>query len=1787
MADINPADVELPADELRQPTMEELTRGHHIATGTQSKCDNRLWGEDVIEGATVVALTTYIVRNIVDIQHNDLVDEDLWEDFTESFYNWSEEMFFKAYDPAVKRLRSVLRERGIAVTRAVGVIASRGLHALLSTETLPEWDPQHLQQQTFNPRSKQFRIQGEKKVQFEEGQPGGEEQPGGDTQSEGDAQPGGGPQPEQTIQGNGLQETIERQRRATSEVSLRRPLTTGSQEPSSNLVQQIGYLQFPQQYDSEGEETIAMPTTGQDEYFAIPPLKIRKGVVEVKMVTDFRKLWDTSDNYGGEPYDLLEDKYKTFLDVARTVGCQRDQFHELFPYILKGQAKQFHQTFLRHEKFFRREYKKLDENFNTSVNRSQYATDWTSTNWSTIQNDPDLVGKGPLQVLDGMFRKLQLCQRALGHEYSGERHMHMQVTMACRGYVEFEMALQTEPFPTQVLYSKLRASLQATLVRKNTSYVNSYENIQREAETHLVDRQYGGTGGNRRRPQYPQGRGNSNSRPYNNSGNRPYNNGGGNNRPHNSSTGTRWNNSYKGRGNYKDSRNGATNAQGEMVCNVCHKPNCWSTNHSPEDRARAQRTWLTDNPGASREEYAMYLAETEGIDDYGDIEDPENLPDENPEQSESYYYYLANTSFIHNMTGEAKYGQETTTPSDQFTFRDRYSEQVYQGIIPDTGAAHHSTCGKGQYLALKKIDPNIVLDETTAGQASIVFGAGRTVKSIGTVTVHTEAGTYTFHVLDTETPFLACVQDMTANGVIHDNIERAMIHKTSGKRTPTVMKWGHPWFHLSPKENAAVMMTEKEMRMLHRRFNHPAWKRLYDLLHKAGHDVDPVALQAIQDMCHYCQLNGPPPKRFKFKLKDDHDFNYEVFVDVCFAKGEPVLHVVDSGTGFNAAGFLPSQDARTVYQTFAKLWIHTYLGPPDIITPDAGTAFEGDFVTSAKNSGSRVNKAPTEAHWTIGKVERAHSLLMRAYDIIHAEIGSFTPKEAVLQMAVKCLNDTAGPSGIVPTLLVFGAYPRMLESSPPTPDTVSRAKAADKAMKELRKIHAQRQVADALASRNGPDTTKTRMLPLGSEVVVYRENEGWDGPYPVAVITDSRVTITTPAGPSTFAITHVKPYYREADPDTSKENSTHPRPMDPDFPPPAVPQPRKTRPRGRPKGSRNKKRDDDGDYVPSVHFMGSYDVPLDEVFDKEFVSDALTAPVITKKDISGAFTADTYVDDCKLINIYLSKLEEQDTKLALELRKQGIITTPGAPFEASDKSEIDDLLARGVFEFVQYDPKIHGSYRLFKARMVHALKDKQTQPREKSRLVVQGYNDEGKEMILTQSPTIQRVSQRLLVALAACMITSDGACFEHNGVIYGLNLRDISQAYTQSHTKLLRDIYCTLPKELRHLYPEGTIMKVILPLYGIAEAGVHWFATYQKHHKEQLSMITSTYDPCLLVTHNTNDFGLVGMQTDDTLFLGSQSFTNKEEAALQQAKFMAKPITSLSPDEPLRFNGCTLIMDTKLNCLHMRQKGQGARLATIDINDPECQQRYVEQRARGAYISSICQPEACFDLSTAAQVQQPTAEDIKRLSKRIQWQMDHQDRGLTMVPLDLSTAKLMVFTDGSFANNGDYSSQIGYITMLVNEDFKGDHFTIRGNVLHYTSVKSKRVARSTLASEILGMMAGFDTTVSLATTLGLITTALNVPDIPIVICTDSYSLYECLIKLGMTIEKRLMIDVMALRESYERREISEIRWVNGKDNPADAMTKATPNGALETLITTNELMVRVEGYVQRPSVPKE
>src|SRR6266480_2395057 len=244
---------------------------------------------------------------------------------------------------------------------------------------------------------------------------------------------------------------------------------------------------------------------------------------------------------------------------------------------------------------------------------------------------------------------------------------------------------------------------------------------------------------------------------------------------------------------------------------------------------------------------------------------------------------------------------------------------------------------------------------------------------------------------------------------------------------------------------------------------------------------------------------------------------------------------------------------------------------------------------------------------------------------------------------------------------------------------------------------------------------------------------------------------------------------------------------------------------------------------------------------------------------------------------------------------------------------------------------------------------------------------------------------------------------------------------------------------------------------------------------------------------------------------------------------------------------------------------QGKIRTSVTLKD-----QFITQRARGSYIASVCQPEATFDLSFTAQVINPTEEDAKHLNKRLQWQIDNPTRGLHYVPLDLDSLQLIVFTDASFANNKDLSSQIGFVIVLTDKNNQT-------NVIHWSSIKYKRITRSVLAAELYAMAYSFNKGMVIKTTIEKILSR----SIPLTVYTNSKSLYDCLVKLGTTNKKRLIIDLLCLRQSYERREIAEVKWIDGNTNPTNAMTKGKPYNALKAFLNMNKIDLKVTEWVER------
>ena len=101
------------------------------------------------------------------------------------------------------------------------------------------------------------------------------------------------------------------------------------------------------------------------------------------------------------------------------------------------------------------------------------------------------------------------------------------------------------------------------------------------------------------------------------------------------------------------------------------------------------------------------------------------------------------------------------------------------------------------------------------------------------------------------------------------------------------------------------------------------------------------------------------------------------------------------------------------------------------------------------------------------------------------------------------------------------------------------------------------------------------------------------------------------------------------------------------------------------------------------------------------------------------------------------------------------------------------------------------------------------------------------------------------------------------------------------------------------------------------------------------------------------------------------------------------------------------------------------------------------------------------------------------------------------------------------------------------------------------SKRLRRVVRSTFAGETLIASEALDEVIYLADTW----TELGGDKVDRIIRTDSMSLYDHVLLKGNCKEKRLNVEINALKEALQQGELTRLEWVDSQSQLADALTK--------------------------------
>ncbi len=288
-----------------------------------------------------------------------------------------------------------------------------------------------------------------------------------------------------------------------------------------------------------------------------------------------------------------------------------------------------------------------------------------------------------------------------------------------------------------------------------------------------------------------------------------------------------------------------------------------------------------------------------------------------------------------------------------------------------------------------------------------------------------------------------------------------------------------------------IFFTRTHLSKLHLQFKHPSATSLFNLLRRAHPDnLSSDTLSIVEDIgqrCVPCQKIQKAANRFILSFGAENvRFNERVLTDNMYIYRKPILHIVDEGTKFSAARFLPNSSTGTVWQTFLTCWAAKCTGLRHKIVVGQGSQFGKIFKRVGALRHVEIVETGTESHSSLGLGERYHEPFRTTHRKLSLQFLRVDP-EVLLSFSVKAMNDTLGLGGLVSSAFVFGEYSSIQTVSEPLEEKLtvsSRAELAMAALKEMGDITAKQRVQRGL-HRNDLAAADRTFAP-GDKVLVWR-----------------------------------------------------------------------------------------------------------------------------------------------------------------------------------------------------------------------------------------------------------------------------------------------------------------------------------------------------------------------------------------------------------------------------------------------------------------------------------------------------------------------------------------------------------------------------------------------------------------------------------------------------------------------------------------------------------------------------
>ncbi|KAI8519244.1 hypothetical protein Bbelb_025010 [Branchiostoma belcheri] len=366
---------------------------------------------------------------------------------------------------------------------------------------------------------------------------------------------------------------------------------------------------------------------------------------------------------------------------------------------------------------------------------------------------------------------------------------------------------------------------------------------------------------------------------------------------------------------------------------------------------------------------------------------------------------------------------------------------------------------------------------------------------------------------------------------------------------------------------------------------------------------------------------------------------------------------------------------------------------------------------------------------------------------------------------------------------------------------------------------------------------------------------------------------------------------------------------------------------------------------------------------------------------------------------------------------------------------------------------------------------------------------------------------------------------------------DIKSAFLQGET-LTREVIVQPP---RGYELAGKLWRLRKCLYGLNDAARAFYMSV-KHTLVELGCQCSELEPAMyLYQVNGVLHGFLLTHVDDFLNAGDEMFEERIIRPLSE-----KYHTSRQESTCFKYVGIGIVQESD-QYLADSVIPTTFRGASRDLTSEEY---FVFRSLVGKinWLATSTRPEVSFqsvDLSTKfAHATTTHLNDAAQTVRKLKLSEGHLVYPRLSSIQDVS---LTVFADASLANLENSGSCGGHLIFMTDSYGKSA-------LVAWHSGRIKRVCRSTLAAETLAMSNALEEAVYLREIIQLSTAQT----VPVLAVTDNRSLLQAVESTSLVLEKRLRIEVSAIKELVERSNVT-LKWTPGQYQLADSMTKKVVN----------------------------